>query len=91
MNNILYLLLSSFWIILLLILSVAQATSKTTVRPGLVLEEFVFESSPDFRSCHSATILELETGELLCAFFSGTKESHPDVEIRLSRKPVGGE
>lgn len=67
-----------------------QAASQPAAQPGVVLEEFVFESSPDFRSCHSATVLELPNGELLCAFFSGTRESHPDVEIRLSRKPAGG-
>lgn len=86
-----YLLLSIAWIIVLLALSATQAASQTTARPGLVLEEFVFESSPFFRSCHSATVLELRSGELLCAFFGGTRESHPDVETRLSRKPVGGE
>jgi predicted neuraminidase len=59
----------------------AEAASRQMARPGLVLEEFVFESSPFFRSCHSATVLELPSGELLCAFFSGTRESHPDVEI----------
>jgi len=86
-----YLLLSIAWIIVLLALSATQAASQTTARPGLVLEEFVFESSPFFRSCHSATVLELRSGELLCAFFGGTRESHPDVETRLSLKPVGGE
>lgn len=86
-----YLLLSIAWIMVLLALSATQAASQTTARPGLVLEEFVFESSPFFRSCHSATVLELRSGELLCAFFGGTRESHPDVETRLSRKPVGGE
>lgn len=73
-----------------LLLAVAASPLAAT-QPGVVLEEFVFESSPDFRSCHSATVLELPSGELLSAFFGGTRESHPDVEIRLSRKPVGGE
>jgi len=58
-------------------------------RKSRVLEECIFESSPHFQSCHSASILELPNGELLCTFFAGTRESHPDVEIWLSRKPVG--
>lgn len=58
-------------------------------RDGIVLEEFVYTKA-DFPQCHASTILELPDGELLCAFFGGTEEGDPDVEIRLSRKPVGG-
>ncbi|MCH5598882.1 hypothetical protein [Niabella ginsengisoli] len=36
-------------------------------RAGIVLEEFVYTKA-DFPQCHSATILEIENGELLCAF-----------------------
>lgn len=91
MNNILYLFLSSFWIPVLLIPSMAQATSKPTARPVLVLEEFVFENSPFFRSCHAATMLELGNGDLLCAFFGGSREGASDVEVWLSRKSPGSE
>lgn len=58
-------------------------------RAGIVLEEFVYTEA-DFPSCHASTLLELQNGDLLCAFFGGTKESHPDVETRLSRKQVDG-
>ncbi|WP_114779236.1 sialidase family protein [Botryobacter ruber] len=58
-------------------------------RAGIVLEEFVYTKA-DFPQSHSATILELEGGELLCAFFGGTRERHPDVEIRVTRKQPGG-
>lgn len=57
-------------------------------RAGIVLEEFVYTEA-DFPQSHSATILELEDGELLSAFFGGTHERHPDVEIRLARKEPG--
>lgn len=63
--------------------------AETAPRPGPVLEEFVYETSP-FASSHAATILELPDGTLLCAFFGGTAEGDPDVEIRLARKPPGG-
>lgn len=58
-------------------------------REGIVLEEFVYTQA-DFPQCHSATLLELENGDPLCSFFGGTKERHPDVEIKLSRKSPGG-
>jgi predicted neuraminidase len=70
-------------------LATTPAVSRSLAAPGLVLEEFVFEKAT-FPSCHAATILELPDGELLCAFFGGTAERNPDVEIRLSRKPPGG-
>ncbi len=63
---------------------------KTEHREGIILEEFVYKEA-DFPQSHSATILELDNGELLCAFFGGTHERHPDVEIRLARKKKGGE
>ncbi|UKM66082.1 exo-alpha-sialidase [Flavobacteriaceae bacterium GSB9] len=54
-----------------------------------VQEDYIFESSPHFRSCHASTILELDNGDLLCSFFAGTKEAYPDVEIWMSRKSTG--
>jgi predicted neuraminidase len=59
-------------------------------RKGILLEEFVYDET-DFPQCHSATIVELEDGELLCGFFGGTRERHPDVEIYISRKPKDGD
>jgi predicted neuraminidase len=76
-------------ILVTLLMLAAHVNAQLAPRPGIVLEEFVFESA-SFPSCHAATILELPDGELLCAFFGGTAERNPDVEIRLSRKPPGG-
>ena len=59
-------------------------------KPGVILEEFLYKKA-GFPSCHSATIIELDNGDLLCTYFGGTYERHPDVEIRLSRKKKGGE
>ena len=55
-----------------------------------VSKEYVFESSPNFASCHSSSIVELQNGDLLCTFFAGSREAAPDVEIYLSRKKPGG-
>lgn len=53
-------------------------------RKGIVEEEFIYESAP-FPECHAATIAETPKG-LVAAFFGGTKERNPDVEIWVSRK-----
>lgn len=90
MENASILFRSSIMFIALFGLSATQSGCQSQTRPGFVMEEFVYKTAP-FPSCHASTILELPDGELLCAFFGGTHERHPDVEIRLSRKPVGGE
>jgi predicted neuraminidase len=51
--------------------------------PGLIQEEFVFETAP-FPSCHASTICD-SGGVLIAAWFGGTREKHPDVGIWLSR------
>lgn len=56
----------------------------TLLKPGVVLEEFVFTEAP-FPSCHAATIAEVN-GQLVCAFFGGTAERNPDVCIWVSHK-----
>ncbi len=59
-------------------------------RAGIVLEEFLYKET-EFPQCHSASLIELEGGELLATFFGGTRERHPDVEIRIARKKPGEE
>jgi predicted neuraminidase len=41
--------------------------------------------------CHASTVLELENGDLLCAWYGGSSESSSDTKIYLSRKPAGGQ
>src|SRR6476660_3429955 len=53
-------------------------------KKGIVKEEFIFEKAP-FPESHAATIAETPAG-LVAAWFGGTKERNPDVEIRVSRK-----
>jgi predicted neuraminidase len=67
----------------------ANSLANNTGKPGFVSEEFIYTQA-SFPSVHSASILELESGELLSAFFGGSQEAAPDVEIRFSRKPSGG-
>lgn len=53
------------------------------------MKEFLFEESRPFRSCHASTLLELENGDTLAAYFAGTKEGAPDVGIWSSRRVAG--
>ncbi len=59
-------------------------------RTGLLCEEFLYEKS-SFPECHSATIAETPAGDLVTAFFGGTKERNPDVCIWVCRKPKGSD
>jgi alpha-L-rhamnosidase len=57
---------------------------------GVVVQEYIYEKS-GFPQCHSATIAQTTEGDLLTAFFGGTREGHPDVCIYVSRKEKGSE
>ncbi len=52
-------------------------------------KEIIFEYGKFFPTCHASTILPLENGDILCAYFAGTREKDDDVGIWLSRS-VGG-
>jgi predicted neuraminidase len=51
--------------------------------------EFIFEQA-EFASCHASTIVEVEPGKLLAAWFGGTKEGDKDVRIWWSRHEGAG-
>lgn len=40
---------------------------------------------------HAANLLELDNGELLCVWFTGSGEGNPDTNIVMSRLSVGGD
>ncbi|WP_207492342.1 sialidase family protein [Aridibaculum aurantiacum] len=52
-------------------------------KKGILIDEFVYDTA-SFPQCHSATIAETPAG-LITAFFGGTREANPDVEIYVSR------
>jgi predicted neuraminidase len=52
------------------------------------LREFIYAEAP-FPSAHASTIVETPSGTLMAAWFGGTAEGNDDVEIWLSRRPVG--
>jgi predicted neuraminidase len=56
--------------------------------PALVSHEFIYEKAP-YPSCHASTIVEPAPGQLVAAWFGGTREKHPDVGIWVSRREGG--
>ena len=54
-----------------------------------VVKEFVYQEAP-FPQCHASTILETQNGDMLAAWFGGTKEKAPDVAIWMSRRTADG-
>lgn len=55
---------------------------------AILKDEFLYETTT-FPECHSATITELQNGDLIAAFFGGTKERNPDCSIWVCRKAKG--
>jgi alpha-L-rhamnosidase len=57
-------------------------------RKGILTDEFLYEEA-SFPQCHASTIEELPNGDLIAAYFGGTKEKHPDVCIWVQTKAKG--
>lgn len=53
-----------------------------------VSEDYIFSKAP-FMECHASTIVEVEDGRILVAFFAGTEEGSRDVAIWLSEGERG--
>ena len=57
-------------------------------QPALIANDFIYQPGTEpYRECHASTLVEV-TGpgvHLAAAWFGGTEEKHPDVEIRFSR------
>ncbi len=60
-----------------------------TRNAAILSDEFLYEKS-SFPECHASTIAETPKGDLVAAYFGGTKEPNPDCEICVSRKLKGG-
>lgn len=59
-----------------------------TTHAVVVNDVFINEDSR-IPECHASTIVELDNGDLLMAFFGGVREGYPDCNIWLSRKAKG--
>jgi predicted neuraminidase len=54
-----------------------------------VTKEFIFGDDRPFLSCHASTLVELDNGDILAAWFGGTAEKNPDTAIWYSRRKDG--
>ncbi len=70
----------------LLLAAIAPALAAPS--PALVSHEFIYEQAP-YPSCHASTLVEPAPGQLVAAWFGGTREKHPDVGIWVSRREGG--
>ncbi len=53
--------------------------------------EKIFEFNPAYPSCHGSTIAELPNGDLLAAWYAGSREGAKDVAIFTARRFYGNE
>ncbi len=51
-----------------------------------ILKEFIFETDKYFNECHASTLLKLDDGSILAAWFAGTREGNDDVRIFYAKK-----
>ncbi|MES2177599.1 MAG: sialidase family protein [Gemmatimonadota bacterium] len=65
----------------------AQRTDSVTSHPSVLMKEFIADQPPT-PSAHASTIVEVPGG-LVAAWFGGTREGAPDVEIWLARSTAG--
>src|SRR5262245_8386903 len=63
--------------------SASNPTEQPGAQSGLSQSEFIYQTAP-FPECHASTIAESK-GNLVAAWFGGTREGHSDVGIWLSR------
>lgn len=65
----------------------AQSKAEFWLDPGVLKQEFIYESAP-YPQAHASTIAETPEG-LVASWFGGTKERNPDVCIWVSRHENG--
>lgn len=73
-------------IILFALIAMITMTSQAIRIPKsckIVATEYIFEDAP-FKQCHASTIIELNDGSLMAAWFGGEYEGSKDVEIWAS-------
>ncbi|MDO4758075.1 MAG: family 78 glycoside hydrolase catalytic domain [Rikenellaceae bacterium] len=70
--------------------SIALDPSIGEDREGILVDEFLYEKAP-FIECHASTIEELPNGDLIAAYFGGTRERNPDVCIWTQIKKKGSD
>jgi predicted neuraminidase len=73
---------------LALLCTAACAPKKSAVASAIVHSELLNEHAP-YPECHASTLAEVAPGQLVAAWFGGTKERNPDVGIWVARQEQG--
>ena len=71
-------------LLILAMFSLLSRAPAAEAQPGILKSEFIYATAP-FPSCHATTIVEPAGGGLVAAWFGGTAEGKPDVDIWSSR------
>jgi predicted neuraminidase len=72
----------------MLCLLLPVATAFAAGHPAVLTAEFLNEQAP-YPECHASTLVETAPGQLVAAWFGGTKERNPDVGIWFARRENG--
>ena len=59
---------------------------KMKITVNNVTKEFIYPPMVNTPSCHASTVLPLEDGSVVAAWFGGTTEGNNDVKIWVSRR-----
>lgn len=73
-----------YFLIALTMTMTSASLAQKSWKQGILIDEFIFKNA-SFPESHAATIAETPKG-LIAAWFGGTKERNPDVEIWISRR-----
>ena len=84
----------SFAVVLFFILAGCnpkKAEEERMEKPKIVLvaRDFIFGDQRTFPQCHASTLLKIDNGMFLVAWFGGTREKHDDVGIWFSKGKPG--
>ena len=66
-----------------------EATEKEELDSLIRAKDYVFGDKREFAQCHASTLVRLDDGQFLVAWFGGTEEKNPDVGIWLSKGRPG--
>lgn len=64
-------------------------TAQVGTTHAIIVDDAFINGDDRIPECHASTIVELDNGDLLVAFFGGLKEGFPDCNIWLTRKTKG--
>ena len=53
-----------------------------------LLQEWISDEGADGKTCHASSVTELPDGRIAAAWFAGTNEKNPDVDIVVGIRPA---